>query len=1017
MKSHSKTRSVRLPTCRVVGKNRRAGSCRACKRIFIVAAALLAVASDGNAGDRPYGLGPRVPWTSSKIQGSPDPPSPFRVELAFSKLKFDEPVVITRGPGTERFYVVQRFGKIYSFVNSPDTETADLMLEVGKSAYGLAFHPRFSENKFVYVTYVIDPREEMPRGTRVSRFQMTQDDPPRCAPDSEEVVIEWPSGGHNGGCLKFGPDGYLYIATGDSSGINDEYLTGQDVGSLSGSILRIDVDNPHPGKSYGIPGDNPFVGVDGALPEIWAYGLRQPWKMNFDPRTGDLWCGNIGQDLWEQVLLIERGGNYGWSITEGSHPFRPERERGPTPILLPIVEHDHTEFRSVTGGYVYHGTRLPELNGAYIYGDYDTGKVWALRYDGKQVAEHRELVDSSVRVIGFAEDHEGELYFADHITGRIHQLAPNSEKDRSSDFPRRLSETGLFASVPEHIPASGVIPYSINAPMWNDGAHVERFLAVPGTAKIEFDGIIYPQPAPGAPHGWKFPDGTVAVQTFSLDTKQGNPSSRRRLETRILHHERVSGTSEVGDQLWHGYTYVWNEDQTDAVLLEDRHGRDKSFWVNDENASGGGRRHTWHFPARSECSVCHNIASKYAIGINTRQLNRDHNYDGVTVNQLTAWDHTGLFTESLPALPDELPRVADYRNESHDLGRRARAYLHANCAHCHRKWGGGNASFRLYSNLKLDEMGIVDVRPAHGTFSTPDARILAPGDPQRSVLLYRIATLGPGRMPRLGSTVVDEQGLQLIYDWIRRLDSRDGPLSDESIRLRSLTAEAIDQLLEGSDDQSMTAIDTLLGSTSGAIRLLHVVRDDSLSDRLRKAVISKATVYPQLHIRDLFERFLPEEGRTKRLGNVVRPDKILAIDGNIAQGKQVFFATEGIQCKNCHQIGGKGTQVGPDLSKIGKKYDRRQILESILEPSKQIDPKFVTYLVETDEGQLHSGLLVEQNDTKVVLKDAQNKLVHISTADVDLMTTQQKSLMPDLLLRDMTARQVADLTAYLSSLK
>src|SRR5437870_1684015 len=285
-------------------------------------------------------------------------------------------------PGSDRLFVIERYGKIYSFPADAHGEKADPFLDLGKVIYGFAFHPRFETNGFCYVTYVLDPEKELPLGTRVSRFHVEREHGWRCDPKSEQVIIEWPSGGHNGGCLKFGPDGYLTIGTGDSSGIADEYLTGQNLGVLPGKILRIDVDHTSEGRAYAIPEDNPFVDVDGARPEVWAYGLRQPWKMSFDRGTGDLWVGNVGQDLWEQVYRIERGGNYGWSVLEGSHPFHPERKRGPSAILLPIVEHGHEDFRSLIGGFVYHGSRLPELVGAYIYGDYDTGRIWMLRYDG-----------------------------------------------------------------------------------------------------------------------------------------------------------------------------------------------------------------------------------------------------------------------------------------------------------------------------------------------------------------------------------------------------------------------------------------------------------------------------------------------------------------------------------------------------------------------------------------------------------------------------------------------------------
>jgi uncharacterized repeat protein (TIGR03806 family) len=927
---------------------------------------------------------------------------------------------LTDAPGTNRLFIAERYGKIFSFPNDPQVEKAELFLDLGKVAYGIALDPKFPENGYIYVTYVVDPTAELPEGTHVSRFQARRDNPNRCDPQSEQLLLVWPSGGHNGGCLKFGPDGYLYIATGDAGEISDTHETGQDLSNLPGSILRIDVDRREGDKSYSIPADNPFVGVEGARPEIWAYGLRQPWKMSFDRRTGDLWTGNVGQDLWEMVLRIERGGNYGWSITEGSHPFRPERRRGPTPILPPVVEHDHANFRSVTGGFVYHGKRLPELVGAYVYGDYDTGRIWMLRYNRETntVSENKELVDSSLRLVGFAEDRQGELYLLDHMSGQISRLVANPAK-ATAEFPRTLSATGLFSSVALHRPAPGLIPYSVIAPQWCDGATKTRYLALPGDSKIEFEAITYPRPAPGAPPGWKFPDGSVLVETLSLEMEKGNPKSSRRLETRILHHERLAGGEDVGDQYWQGYTYVWNDEQTDAVLLEDPRGRDRTYTISDPDSPGGKRQQTWHFASRAECTVCHNMAAKYVLGMQTLQINKDHDYGGGVANQLRTLDHLGVFTKPLAATLEELPRLVDYHAENQDLAARARSYLHANCSHCHRKWGGGNAEFQLLSTLDLSDMGIVGVRPGQGTFNIPHARILAPADPYRSVLFYRMAQIGPGRMPRIGSSVADERGLWLIHDWIRQLPPTDRAETAAVAAVRADVVAALKQLATSTTpaDQRAGLIDRLLASTSSAIQLAQAIAAEPFPQAVRDQVVAKATSGSVAEVRDLFERFLPEEKRTKRLGTVIQPDEILALGGDVDEGRKIFFEAAGVQCRNCHKIQGTGTEIGPDLSAIGKQYDRLQLLESMLEPSKKVDPKFLVYVVETTAGLIHSGLLIEKTPDAVVLKNEKNELVRIPAADVELMAPQQKSLMPDLLLRDLTARQVADLTAFLRSLK
>jgi uncharacterized repeat protein (TIGR03806 family) len=721
---------------------------------------------DPGAG-RPHGLARRMPWSTSRIQGTPDPPALYRTEPAFPKLTFAEPLAMAHAPKGNRWFVAQRYGRVLSFPNDPAVGTADPVFDLKRQILGLALHPDFGKNGELFVTSLIEPAARLPRRVRVSRLKVSGD-PPRGDPRAERTILEWPSQYHDGGCLAFGPDGCLYIGAGDGGG--DE--NGQGLGDLSSSILRIDVDRAGGGRPYAVPRDNPFVGAAGARPEVWAYGLRQPWRFSIDRVRGDLWAGDVGQDLWEMVYLVRRGGNYGWNVREGSHPYQPWRKPGPTPILPPVVEHSHAEARSLTGGYVYRGARLKELAAAYVYGDYDTGKIWALRYDGGRVVWHKEIADSTLRIVAFGEDGAGELYLVDHMGGRIHRLVPSPALTDRAEFPRRLSQTGLFVTTRDLRPAPGLIPYAVNAPLWSDGAVKERYLAIPGVAKIAFDAVFFPESATGrGPHGWKFPDGTVLVKTFFLDLETANSARRVRLETRLLHHERLVGTEEVGDQFWRGYTYVWDEDQVDATLLEAPNGLDRTYTVRDPAAPGGSRRQTWHFPSRAECMLCHTMPAKFILGVNTLQMNRDFDYDGVVENQLRAWEHAGLFTKPLPASPERLPRLVDPSDPNQDLDRRARSYLHANCAHCHRAFGGGNANFQLLATLNRDEMGILGARPTQGSFDLADARVVMPGDPNHSVLVHRMSTLGIGRMPPLASSVVDEEALRLLRVWIQGLSS------------------------------------------------------------------------------------------------------------------------------------------------------------------------------------------------------------------------------------------------------
>ncbi len=710
----------------------------------------------------------RVLWTTSKIQGTPDPPSPYQTKVAFPKLRFEEPLAMTVVPGTDQLVVAERWGKIFTFTNDPQTAKKQLLFDIGRMIVGLVLHPEFSKNGVMFVTSILDRDNPSPKGTRLSKFTIGRDRSSAATLKTEQTLLEWSSNGHTGGCLNFGPDGFLYVAVGDGSGIADQLKTGQDISDLEASMLRLDVDRPRASRPYSVPTDNPFVGVKGARPEIWAYGLRQAWRFSFDRVTGDLWAGDVGQDLWEMIHVIKKGSNYGWSIKEATHPFRPERKPGPTPIVPPIVEHPHSDFRSITGGYVYRGTRLADLKGAYIYGDFDTGKIWSLRYRNGKVSDHRELADTQLRIVDFGEDADGEIYLVHFSGGEIHRLVPSPPPPKNAaDFPRKLSETGLFASARKYMPAPGLIPYSVVAPLWSDGAKKDRFIALPGKSQIQFDTVVYPQPAPGSLPGWRFPDGTVLVKTFSLELEVGKSSSTRRLETRILHHERMPGKDdEYGAQVWHGYTYVWNGEQTDAVLL-DAKGLDRTYTIADPKAPGGKRKQTWHFPSRAECTLCHTMAAKYVLGVSTLQMNK--NADGSDQNQLTLLDQLGVFTKPLPADPDELPRLVNYHDTKADVNARARAYLHANCSHCHRKWGGGNAEFQLLAKMPLGETGTLDVKPGQGQFKLDDPRLLVPGDPHRSMVYHRMRLQGLGRMPHIASKLVDEDAVSLIAEWIKQL--------------------------------------------------------------------------------------------------------------------------------------------------------------------------------------------------------------------------------------------------------
>jgi uncharacterized repeat protein (TIGR03806 family) len=920
--------------------------------------------------------------------------------------------VLVPAQGTSRLFVGELKGRIYSFPNDPDCTKGDLALDLGKlhselsALYGLVFHPEYDRTRYVYVCYVL--KNDLPDGSVVSRFTVSRTDPPVIDPRSEQVILTFWSGGHNGGCLAFGKDGYLYLSTGDGAGPSppDTKMTGQDCSDLLSSILRIDVDHAEPGKRYRVPADNPFVKLEGVRPEIWAFGFRNPWKMSIDRATGELWVGDVGWELWELIDKVERGGNYGWSVVEGPQPVHVEGKRGPAPILPTTKVHPHSEAASITGGYVYRGTAVPELSGAYVYGDYQTGIIWALRYQAGAVTWHKELARTPLHLAAFGETNDGELLLVDHDrTHQIYRLTPNPDTAATQNFPRRLSETGLFASVREQRPAPGVLPYEINSKMWSDGATAVRLLAIPGMGKIGLDGQ----------GTWQFPEGSVLARTISLELEPGKPASRRRLETQVLHLETGA---------WRPYSYVWNDSQDDAELVGPL-GATRP--INSGKGTAHGDR-TYRVHARSECVLCHNpwvekkttafgIQSASPLGANTAQMNRPSAQSEAKANQLTLMYEEGLL--SWTPDPAKLISLVDPYDESADLDRRARSYLQTNCSHCHQFNAGGTANIALGFEVPLAETKTVGIRPIQGTFGISAAMIVAPGDPAGSVLYYRMSKLGGGRMPRVGSNQVDERATRMIHDWIASMPRPADPAGPAG-KLLAEDRDAIESLRKGDGigaERRRKAVGRLAETTRGALLLLGLIDRGEGSQDLKREIAVIARNSPQVEIRDLFERFIPVEERVKRLGDVIDRASVLALSGDAVRGRAVFTTNTAAACKTCHKIGDQGEAVGPDLSKVGAKYNKAGLLEQILEPSKTIDPAFTTYLLETKDGRVFSGLAVEKTDATVVLKDAQGKTVRLTSAEIERMVPQSRSLMPELLLRDMTAQQVADLLDFLAGLR
>jgi len=796
---------------------------------------------------KPPGIARIVPVTTSQVAGSPEPPLPYRVERAHPKATISGPIAVAHQPGSDRLiYVTEEWPYQPSTVRRMRDDESVYESEVLIPAddttvhYAITFHPKFAENGYVYIgsNGHKSPDGRVPAGdqrfTRITRYEIDREPPYAFHPESATVIIEWDSNGHNGGDIAFGIDGMMFVGSGDGTSDSDADRKGQDLTSLRSKILRIDPDHPDEdvpgdGRHYSVPEDNPIFDADsliatvpGARPETWAYGMRQPWRLSFDRATGQLWVGNQGQDLWEQIYLIERGANYGWSIMEGSHPFHRDQQAGPTPFSGPVAEHPHAEARAMTGGLVYTGSALPELRGAYLYADFSTGRIWGIRHDGRQVTWHELLADSTLQITGFGTDSKGEILICDHQVGGkggFYRLvpAPPATGDQPP-FPRSLTASGLFADVAAHRMVDGIIPYEPASPLWSDGTHKARFFALP-PAKDSAGRIVPAKIGVTNARGWNFPDGTVLVKSFAIDEVEGDPSTRRWIETRFM-------LKEQGE--WAGYSYEWNDEQTDAVLVA-AEGKDREFTIRTADLGAhaeGAKQQQWHYPSRAECMVCHSRASNFVLGLCTVQLNRDYDYETVlgpghaTANQLRTLEQLGLLEvnwwgdayaslavrakaagmepeevsewlrrqlasadpdrriPSKSALLSKPPAATNRLVNPYDPGQsleaRARSYLQSNCASCHVGAGGGNALIELeyahaFEMIGLERMNVVNVKPLHATFDLPDARLVAAGHPERSVLFARMSRRGPGQMPQLATAIVDERAVDVVREWIESL--------------------------------------------------------------------------------------------------------------------------------------------------------------------------------------------------------------------------------------------------------
>ena len=751
-----------------------------------------------NLHAKPYGIKIR-PTAGAFLNGTLPEIAPaisgnWSAMSAFPNLLFTNAVGLAPIPGTDELCVWEREGRVWTFKNSADVTEKKLVLDLSNQCQGwddsgllgIAFHPGYATNHFMFVYYTwvrpgtvagsptTRPVPNLPDTypDRLERY--TLDTNGIAAPESVAIFVDltnqtvW----HHGGGIFFHPtNGFLYWTDGDNSvGDNDQLITK----SLYSGVFRIDVDcrggnishapprQPTGGftANYFVPNSNPFVGESNVLEEFFCLGLRSPHRMTYDPPTGRIFIGDVGESSREEIDVIEPGEsglNFQWNRCEGNLGKMEEPYVGIS--RGPVLDYPHSDGRAIIGGYVYRGEEFKaDLGGKYIFGDNVLRIIWAL--DETSTPPKKNVLCVMPKGTGpnagtdytglssFGIDQQGEIYFCQmsSIGGRIYKLKRGGPPPPIRAMPKLLSETGAFSDLPSLQPAAALIPYGVNSPLWSDGAVKQRWFVLPSDTTIGFTA-----------HGeWNFPAGTVFVKSFALPVDESNPQVLHRLETRLLVRD-TNGTV-------FGASYKWRPDNSDADLVTAGFSED----ITITNADG---LHTqkWFYPGRQDCLTCHTTISGGVLGVNTRQLNGDYHYpSGVTDNQLRTLAHLRLFDAAFNGLKiHDFPRLMNITNASASLELRVRSYLDANCAPCHQP-GGVGAFFNARFDVPPKKQNIVN-GPVANQLGIVGAKVVTPGDVYHSMLYHRISIVGENQMPPLGRNVVDAKAVEAIADWIASL--------------------------------------------------------------------------------------------------------------------------------------------------------------------------------------------------------------------------------------------------------
>jgi glucose/arabinose dehydrogenase/mono/diheme cytochrome c family protein len=772
---------------------------------------------------------------------------------ALGTLTFSAPIKLATLPGvTNRLFVVERNSGIQmvnldtmtktQFLNLSAFLTANnASLDIGGECgfLGLAFHPNYNQNGYLYVFYSLIYMNV--HYQRVARFQANGTAGNYNAATSVNTASHTAlvtqvddASNHNGGDLNFGPDGYLYFSCGDEGNQDDYFDNARRIyKDFFGGIFRIDVDlkpgsltpNTHAAVSpgaYAIPPDNPFVNLpaDGngnstyngftfpkssVRTEIYAIGFRNPFRFCFDAQTGRMFVGDVGQGTYEEVDLVTHGGfNGGWSWREGMHPHTPYQPPSAEPPGFnpdpPIFEFDHTNNgvgndsiiygTAVIGGMYYRGNRFSELYDSYIFGDNGSGIIATLKPNGSGGWSGARLAQDSQIVCFGTDPRNGDPLFCSFASSQVKTLQRSGTS--GTQPPATLSATGAFSSLSTMTPNTGLVAYDPNVSFWSDYAVKSRWFAI----KNQSDTIGYNADVP-----WTFPNGMVWVKHFDIETTRGNPATRRKLETRFL----VKTSSADGDV--YGLTYRWRSDQTDADLVaEDGLNDTLALTVN-----GQPYNQTWRFPSRNECRICHSTVGGFALSFNTRQLNRAHTYGAVSQNQIQALSDAGYFSAAVSGV-NSLPAFAPATDTTQSLEWRVRSYLAVNCSQCHQPGGAAVGNWDARPTTPTDAANLINGVLVNTGSSTAN-RWAVPGDAAHSMVLMRQNGNGVTRMPPLASNELDTTDVQLVTDWINQsLPTRQSFSDWQVARFGSTTATNAQPASDPDRDGQSNAQEFLTGT-------------------------------------------------------------------------------------------------------------------------------------------------------------------------------------------------------------